>query len=103
MRILQLASEAVPFAKTGGLGDVVGALTRHLARAGHSVDLVLPYYRAVAAEHGRGVSGPVLRFKPSELGTVGEGALVPGPDPGGARTWFVAVPELFDRDGLYGT
>lgn len=103
MRILQLASEAVPFAKTGGLGDVVGALTRHLARAGHSVDLVLPYYRSVAAAHSSDMSEPALRFKPSELGTVGEGSLVSGPGLGGARCWFVAIPELFDREGLYGT
>lgn len=103
MRILQLASEAVPFAKTGGLGDVVGALTRHLALAGHSVDLILPYYRSVAAVHSNRAKGPVLRFAPSELGTVGEGSLVSGPELGGARTWFVDMPELFDRDGLYGT
>lgn len=102
MRILQLASEAVPFAKTGGLGDVVGALTRHLTRAGHSVDLVLPYYRSVAASHAGEVGDPVLRLAPSELGTVGEGRVVSGPKVGGARSWFVAIPELFDRDGVYG-
>ncbi len=103
MRILQLASEAVPFAKTGGLGDVVGALARHLAGAGHTVDLVLPYYRSVAARHAPGVSDPMLRFKPSELGTVDEGFLASGPDLGEANTWFVVIPELFDRDGLYGS
>lgn len=102
MRIIQLASEAAPFAKSGGLGDVVGALTRHLAEAGHSVDLVLPYYRSVAAAHAGDMDGPVLRFKPSELGTIGEGVLLSGPDLGDARSWFVAIPELFDRDGLYG-
>ncbi|MFW6089684.1 MAG: glycogen/starch synthase, partial [Gemmatimonadota bacterium] len=78
MRILQLASEAVPFAKTGGLGDVVGALTRHLAAAGHEVDLILPYYRVVAATEGADERRSDLRFAPSELGTVGEGRLVSG-------------------------
>ena len=102
MRILQLASEAVPFAKTGGLGDVVGALTRHLAAAGHEVDLVLPYYRSVAATGQADERRPALRFVPSELGTVGEGRLVSGPTLDRARTWFVDVPELFDREGLYG-
>jgi starch synthase len=103
MRILQLASEAVPFAKTGGLGDVVGALTRHLAAAGHEVDLVLPFYRSVAATGQADERQPALRFAPTELGTAGEGRLVSGPASGGARTWFVDVSELFDRDGLYGT
>lgn len=105
MRILQLASEAVPFVKTGGLGDVVGALTRHLAVAGHEVDLFLPYYRAVArsdAAAGIALDRPSLRFSPSELGTVEEGRLVSGPRLGGARTWFVDVPELYDREGVYG-
>lgn len=102
MRILQLASEAVPFAKTGGLGDVVGALTRHLAAAGHEVDLILPYYRVIAATERADDRRPAVRFAPSELGTAGEGRLVSGPPLDGARTWFVDVPELFDRDGLYG-
>jgi starch synthase len=37
-----VASEAVPFAKTGGLADVVGALPRALVQLGHQVDVVLP-------------------------------------------------------------
>ncbi len=43
--ILMVSSEAVPFAKTGGLGDVAGALPLALARLGHRVTLVLPRYR----------------------------------------------------------
>jgi starch synthase len=49
MRILMVASEALPFAKTGGLADVVGALPRALARLGHTVDVVMPRYRGVTA------------------------------------------------------
>ena len=40
-----VASEAVPLAKTGGLADVVGALSRELVRLGHDVKLVLPRYQ----------------------------------------------------------
>jgi starch synthase len=49
VRILLVASEAVPFAKTGGLADVCGALPRELARAGHEPILILPAYRQVHA------------------------------------------------------
>ncbi len=45
MNVVFVASEAVPFAKTGGLGDVAGALPRALAKQGHSVAVFLPCYR----------------------------------------------------------
>src|ERR1700752_291056 len=47
MRILMLASEAVPLAKTGGLADVTGTLPVELARLGHEVQLALPRYAAI--------------------------------------------------------
>ena len=45
MRVLQVASEAAPFAKTGGLADVVGALPGALSRLGCHVTVVIPAYR----------------------------------------------------------
>ncbi len=45
LRIVITASEAVPFAKTGGLADVAGALPVHLEKLGHNVCLIMPYYR----------------------------------------------------------
>ena len=47
MRVLQVASEATPFAKTGGLADVAGALPEALAHQGCDVTLVIPAYREV--------------------------------------------------------
>jgi starch synthase len=47
MRIAMIASECEPFAKTGGLADVVDALSRELGRLGHDVDVYLPRYRGV--------------------------------------------------------
>ena len=45
MNILMATSEAVPFAKTGGLADVCGALPVELAKLGHEPTVILPAYR----------------------------------------------------------
>ena len=45
LNILMVASEAIPFAKTGGLADVCGALPIELSRLGHKVTLMIPAYR----------------------------------------------------------
>ena len=47
MKILFTSSECVPFIKTGGLADVVGALAPVLAKKGHDVRVVLPLYTAI--------------------------------------------------------
>src|SRR5688572_32066284 len=47
LKILLVASEAVPYAKTGGLADVAEGLPRELARLGHSVRLVIPRYGSI--------------------------------------------------------
>ena len=48
MDIVFAASECTPWAKTGGLADVVGALPQALAKLGHRVSVFIPYYRQVA-------------------------------------------------------
>ena len=47
MRILMAASEMVPFAKSGGLGDVLGALPPALSRLGHEVKVFIPHYASI--------------------------------------------------------
>ena len=95
MRILMVASEAVPWAKTGGLADVVGALPRALARLGHDIDVVIPRYRGIVAGEGVGrVTVP--------LGGRTADAPVFAVEEGRVRTLFVDQPEYFDRPFLYG-
>ena len=47
MKILLASSEVHPFSKTGGLADMVGALGKALARAGHEARIVTPLYRGI--------------------------------------------------------
>ena len=47
MKILVASSEVLPYSKTGGLADMVGALAKFLARAGHTVGVVTPLYRGL--------------------------------------------------------
>ena len=105
MRILTVASEAVPFAKTGGLADVIGALPQALARLGHDVDVVIPRYRGITAgERGGRVTvrlgGQVADADIWIAGDRGPGS---APQPGRVRTIFIDHPAYFDRDFLYGT
>lgn len=52
MKILFVAAEGAPFAKTGGLGDVIGALPKSLVKNGNEVAVVLPYYDMIDAKFG---------------------------------------------------
>jgi starch synthase len=98
MRIVFMASEGVPFSKTGGLADVVGALPKALAAAGHEVEVLLPRYRMT--KPGR----PMPQLKsltvplPSGLKFA---AIQDGGQANGVRTYLVDLPEFFDRSELY--
>ncbi len=94
--VLLIGSEALPFAKTGGLADVLGALTSALSRLGWDATLVLPRYRGVAA------GSLVERFPLTVGGFVREIGFFEVGLPDGARAVLVDCPALFDRDALYG-
>ena len=103
MHIVFAASECVPFAKTGGLADVVGALPPKLTKLGHEVTVYLPLY-AVVRKHIEGewtyaVRSITIQFE-SYNRFVG---IVDGGKREGVQYYFVDCPELFDRQGLYGT
>lgn len=91
-----IGSEAVPFAKTGGLADVLGALPPALARLGCTVTLALPRYRGV--QNGT----PVDRFPVTIGGVTSEVEFFEAPLTDGARAVLIECPELYDRAELYG-
>ena len=51
MKVLYVASEAVPFIKTGGLADVAGSLPKELAKMGVDARVILPKYSKIAEEY----------------------------------------------------
>ncbi|HZQ69282.1 MAG TPA: glycogen synthase GlgA [Terriglobales bacterium] len=100
MHIAFAASECVPFSKTGGLADVVGALPRALASLGHEVTVYLPKYRQTKLTDAktalRSVTIPFddqYRFC----------SVVSGGSHSGIHFYFVEYPPFFDREALYGT
>jgi len=102
MQIVFAASEALPFAKTGGLADVVGALPQRILKLGHEVTVYLPLYRTVH-EQLKGELNYAARSItiPFPHGNRFAG-IVEGGVRDGVKFYFVDCPELFDRQGIYG-
>jgi starch synthase len=103
MTICFVASECVPYAKTGGLADVAGALPRALAAEGHEVSVWLPLHRAVRPDHHGLVPVDAVREIPVLIGMTSiPFSLWTAPHGDeGARAYFIDAPTYFDRDGLY--
>ena len=103
MRALFLSVEVAPFAKTGGLGDVAGALPKALRQLGHDVRVCMPLYAGIAPEHVP--PQPVLSALAvpiadrTETVSVHEG-LLPGPAP--VPVYFIKSERYFDRPTIYG-
>jgi starch synthase len=101
-RVWFLAPEAAPFAKTGGLADVVGSLPGALKALGLEVSIGLPLYRVVRQE-GFSVT-PVLHGLEVPLGTGTLACKVwAGETAEGVPAYFFEREDLFDRPNLYGT
>src|SRR5690348_9888186 len=96
LRVLMIASEALPFAKTGGLADVMGALPRALGRLGCEVTVALPRYRDVDA-------GTRIDQFPVTVGAyTRDVAFFDVPLADRVRALLVDCPDLYDREALYG-
>jgi starch synthase len=97
MKILFVASEGLPYSKTGGLADVVEALPKALVELGHQVAVLLPRYR------GNKITSTLVSSVTVSLGdqlrfpSIAEGVSVAG-----VRYYFVDDPGYFERDQPYG-
>ncbi len=99
MHIAFVASECVPFSKTGGLADVVGALPRALANLGHQVSVYLPLYKQTKLTDAQTVARSITvpfddRYRFCSV--------VSGGELHGVKFYFIDYAPYFDRDALYG-
>jgi starch synthase len=100
VRILQITAECVPFAKVGGLADVVPALSSSLARLGHEVRIIMPLYRRVdRSRHGLREDGSACVHMG---GDVEHWLGVQTTNSGDVQVWFVDFGSYFNRTGIYG-
>lgn len=95
MRVLYATPECAPWIKTGGLGDVAGALSAQLRRDGLDIRVLMPAYRSLL--------GSVDRSKPIAVlpraSALPEAAIVEATLPSGVPALLIDCPPLFDREG----
>jgi starch synthase len=105
MKILMVSSEAVPWAKTGGLADMVSALSISLSQLGHEVKVIIPRYYNI--DRGK------LELIPGAMGTPMGGGVeewcgiyctdMPGTEKNPVKVYFIDHEIFFGRDGIYGS
>lgn len=100
VNILLISSEVAPFAKSGGLADVAGALPRALRRLGHDVRIVMPCYRSVRQRFSP--EGTEIRIE-AAVGGAPQRAEIRQTVLDDVPVYLIDHPGYFDRDGLYGT
>ncbi|HWS85197.1 MAG TPA: glycogen synthase GlgA [Ktedonobacteraceae bacterium] len=101
LKVLILAAEIVPFAKVGGLADVVGALPKALQALGHDVRLVMPRYRQVDPSRFR--LQPILEAIPVSMGNYQVQVSVRQGEIGDhIPVYMIDAPRYFDRENIYG-
>ncbi len=101
LKVLMVTSEVVPFAKAGGLGDMVGALAPALAALGHDVRIVVPRYYAIPTERLEKLEPPLgVPLAGAEEWCAVYRSRLPGSK---VPVYFLDHQGLFGRDGIYGT
>jgi starch synthase len=100
MKIVFIGSECVPYAKTGGLADVVGALPGFLKKMGHEVIIIMPLYRII--DRNKFQINPFLAPIGVWMGGKAEWCAVhKTTNEDGVEVYFIEFDQYFDRDGLY--
>ena len=98
MKILLCASEGAPFAKTGGLADVIGALPKALKKEGHDVRVIMPYYKKIKEKNVAYYQGYSYVRIANRMEYVGVfHAIADDVD-----YYFIDSERYFNRDGFYG-
>ncbi|MBI3951296.1 MAG: glycogen synthase GlgA [Acidobacteria bacterium] len=96
LRVSFAASEVTPYAKTGGLADVGGALPKALAKLGVDIRVILPRYRSVSTGEPLFTDLAV----PFDFGVKRASVYREWKD--GVPIYFIDAPEYFDREEIYG-
>ena len=102
LKILLVASEVYPYAKTGGLADIAGALPKAVKQLGHDIRVIMPKHKCVAQcplgirPMGLDVTVPIGK-------TQKKGFLYTGNLNGDIPVYFVGNESYFSRDPIYGT
>jgi hypothetical protein len=102
-RICQIAAEATPFAKTGGLGDVVSGLSRFLHESGHDVRIFLPFYAQLRKGSWPFTPVDFIKDVPIQIGRQrytysAWSTTLPESD---LAIYFLDCPQLFQKEGIY--
>src|SRR6516165_9874182 len=100
MKILLATSEVFPYSKTGGLADMVGALARALAKAGHEARVVTPMYRGIQKKYPA-MSKVDWHFDLPLDKSRAQGGLWELDESPRLKIYFVEQPAYFDRAGIY--
>jgi starch synthase len=102
MKIAICSPEVLPFSKTGGLADVAGALPKALSKLGMEIAVVTPLYKTVdRAKHK--IVDTKKKVTAQMDGRAVEAGIFEGSLPGGAKVYFIDMPQYYGRDHLYGT
>ncbi|VAX21013.1 Glycogen synthase, ADP-glucose transglucosylase [hydrothermal vent metagenome] len=101
LTIVFVSAEAEPYSKTGGLGDVSGALSLALSESGHDVHLVTPLYKAIDRKaHAIPGKGVKIKIQVSSRQPMAEVVSI---KKGRLSVHFIKQNDYYNRDGLYNT
>lgn len=100
LNILLVTAECAPFAKSGGLGDVAGALPQFLTRAGHEVIVVMPLYALINRDKHK-VRPAIEKLDVPYGNSLLSCSVYRSELPGGVQVYFLEHNDFYSRPGMY--